>query len=241
MSELIIVSTLVVAGFIRGYTGFGFSALVILVLSSMYPVAEMVPAVLLLDLLVCLPLVASAWNKTDFKALSPLLWATGLGVPFGYLLLLYLPDHLLKIIVPGAILALAAISHSKNALSLRLSRSPLLCGFMSGWTTSAVSAGGAPVVIYMRYSKMPIEAQRNSLISYFFLTTCFVVGSSYVMTKQWYLMPDHPFGYALIAMTALMAGKLAFKHKNVKIIHQGAFYLMLTLSALTLLRAIWML
>lgn len=71
MSEFIIISTLVVAGFIRGYTGFGFSALVILVLSSMYPVTDMVPAVLLLDLLVCLPLVSSAWNKTDFKALSP--------------------------------------------------------------------------------------------------------------------------------------------------------------------------
>ncbi|WP_440878295.1 TSUP family transporter [Vibrio natriegens] len=241
MSEFIIISTLIVAGFIRGYTGFGFSALVILVLSSMYPVAEMVPAVLLLDLLVCLPLVASAWNKTDFKTLTPLLWATGLGVPFGYLLLLYLPDNQLKVIVPGAILALAALSHSKHALTLQLSRSPLLCGFMSGWTTSAVSAGGAPVVIYMRYSKMPIDVQRNSLISYFFLTTCFVVGSSYVMTKQWYFMPEHPLGYALIAMTALMAGKLAFKYKNLNIIHQAAFYLMLILSALALLRAIWML
>ncbi len=96
-------------------------------------------------------------------------------------------------------------------------------------------------MIYMRYSRMPIEAQRNSLISYFFLTSCFVVGSSYVMTKQWYLMPNHPLGYALIAMTALMVGKVAFKYKNLKIIHQGAFYLMLTLSALTLFRAIWML
>ncbi|MEI8598095.1 TSUP family transporter [Vibrio sp. M60_M31a] len=118
MSEFIIIPTLIVAGFIRGYTGFGFSALVILVLSSMYPVAEMVPAVLLLDLLVCLPLVASAWNKTDFKTLTPLLWATGLGVPFGYLLLLYLPDSQLKVIVPGAITGLAALSHSKHALTL---------------------------------------------------------------------------------------------------------------------------
>ncbi|MEI8598096.1 hypothetical protein P4S64_12535 [Vibrio sp. M60_M31a] len=62
----------------------------------------------------------------------------------------------------------------------------------------------------MRYGKMPIDVQRNSLISYFFLTTCFVVGSSYVMTKQWYFMPDHPLGYALIAMTALMAEKTGF-------------------------------
>ena len=71
MSEFIIISTLVVAGFVRGYTGFGFSALVILVLSSMYPVAQMVPAVLLLDLLVCLPLVVSAWNKTDVCTACP--------------------------------------------------------------------------------------------------------------------------------------------------------------------------
>ncbi|MDR9827190.1 sulfite exporter TauE/SafE family protein [Vibrio sp. FNV 38] len=241
MEEIIIVSTLVIAGFIRGYTGFGFSAIVILVLSSLYPVSEMVPAVLLLDLIVSLPLVASAWNKADFKLLTPILWATLIGVPFGYVALIYLPDNLLKVLVPSAILGLAVLSNAKTGISFRLSRSPLLCGFMSGWTTSAVSSGGAPVVIYMRCSNLPIEAQRNGLICYFFITACFVVGSGFVITQEFQLLPNYPIGYTVTALAALMVGKWVFNTIKIKSLHHIAFYLMLTLSALTLFRAIWML
>ncbi|MGR5269498.1 TSUP family transporter [Vibrio astriarenae] len=239
MTELIIAFTLVLAGFIRGYTGFGFSAIVILVLSAFYPVAEMVPAVLLLDLMVSLPLVAQSWNRTDFKRLTPIFLATIAGVPFGYLMLIQLPDEILKIMVPATILALAAINHTRSERLTRLSRSPILCGFMSGWSTSAVSAGGAPVVIYMRYSDASIQQQRDSLISYFFITACFVVGISYIINKQWYLMPEHPIAYPFVAVIGLLLGKLAYHLKSISVIHQGAFYLMLSLSGLTLAKAIW--
>ncbi|MGL6259419.1 TSUP family transporter [Vibrio sp. WXL103] len=241
MLEVIIIATLLIAGFLRGYTGFGFSALVILVLSSFYPVAEMVPAVLLLDLIISLPLVARSWQQTDLQKLSPLLWATGLGVPFGYLLLSYLPDPILKLVVPGAILVLALMTHSQNRITQWLSRSAWLCGFMSGWTTSAVSAGGAPVVIYMRQSNLPLAEQRHCLISYFFLTTCLVVGCSYSLTRQWHLLPDRPVVYGLAALSALLIGQWAQRKTDHPLIHHVAFYLMLSLSAISLLRALWML
>ncbi|QIA65145.1 TSUP family transporter [Vibrio astriarenae] len=239
MTELFIAFSLLLAGFVRGYTGFGFSAIVILVLSAFYPVAEMVPAVLLLDLIISVPLVVQSWNRTDFTLLSPILWATIAGVPFGYVMLIYLPDQLLKVIVPATILSLALINNTRSRVLTQLSRSPLLCGFMSGWTTSAVSAGGAPMVIYMRYSNYSIQQQRDSLISYFFITSCFVVGISYVLNKQWYLMPEYPIGYPVIAILGLLTGKLAFHKKNIQAIHQGAFYLMLSLSGITLSFALW--
>lgn len=241
MLEAIIVATLLIAGFLRGYTGFGFSALVILVLSGFYPVAEMVPAVLLLDLIISLPLAARSWQQTDLPKLTPLLWATGMGVPFGYLLLSYLPDPILKLIVPGAILGLALMTQSQNRITQLLSRSPWLCGFMSGWTTSAVSAGGAPVVIYMRQSNLPLAAQRHCIISYFFLTSCLVVGCSYALSRQWYLLPDHPVFYGVTALSALLIGQWAQRQIDHPVIHHIAFYLMLSLSAISLLRAFWML
>ncbi|CAH0530113.1 sulfite exporter TauE/SafE family protein [Vibrio hippocampi] len=239
LSTLVIIITLAIAGFIRGYTGFGFSALVILVLSAIYPVAQMVPAVLLVDLIVTLPLVASSWKQTDFSALSPLLITTMIGIPCGYWLLFNLPDIALKLLVPSTVLALAIISRSHSVVLMRVARSPLLCGFMSGWTTSAVSAGGAPVVIYMRYSQLDIHSQKNSLISYFFLTTCFAVGSSFAMTQQWYLLPDYPLLYTVIAGIAVLIGKACYQYRSLPSLHHAAYYLLLILSVISMSRVIW--
>ncbi|MFA0087182.1 TSUP family transporter [Vibrio sp. 10N.261.51.F12] len=239
--HLVIILTLVIAGLVRGYTGFGFSALVILVLSMFYSVADMVPAVLMVDLIVSLPLVVDSWNKTNFSALTPVLVTTGIGIPVGFWLLFNLPDSVLRILVPTTVLLLAIMSKSRGRLIKKLSGSALLCGFMSGWTTSAVSAGGAPVVIYMRNSALSVEHQRNSLISYFFLTTCFAVGSSYAVTKQWQVLPDFPVLYTGIAFVSVLIGKAIYHYKNVARVHSLAYYLLLIVSALTLFRAAWML
>lgn len=170
---------LFIAAFIRGYTGFGFSAIAILVLTLYYPVAETVPAVLLMDLLISLPLVAKSWDNTDFHALRQILLATMAGIPAGLALLHWLPESSLQLLVPATILVMALMPKLKLTLAQKAIASPVLCGVMSGWTTSAVSAGGAPVVIHLRYSGLPASKQRDTLICYFFLTTCMAVGLGY--------------------------------------------------------------
>ena len=236
--SILIPITLFFAAFVRGYTGFGFSAIAILVLTLHYPVADTVPAVLLLDLLISLPLVAASWDRTDFQALRRVLIATLAGIPVGLALLHWLPETILQLLVPTTVLAMALLPKLNHAIARRALASPELCGVMSGWTTSAVSAGGAPVVIHLRYSGLPISQQRDTLISYFFLATCFAVGLGYAVEKQFYLLPEAPLHTGLLALAGVIAGQQLFRRKQVAGLHHGTYYLLLLLSGWLLCRAI---
>ncbi|MCQ1059797.1 TSUP family transporter [Photobacterium sp. DNB23_23_1] len=236
--SIVIPATLFFAAFVRGYTGFGFSAIAILVLTLHYPVAETVPAVLLLDLLISLPLVASSWDRTDFRALRRILLATFAGVPVGLALLHWLPETSLQLLVPATVLAMALLPRFNHAIARKALASPVLCGIMSGWTTSAVSAGGAPVVIHLRYSGLPVSQQRDTLISYFFLTTCLAVSLGYAVEKQFYFLPEAPLFTGLLAVVGVTVGQYLFRRKHIAIAHHGAYYLLLLLSGWLLIRAI---
>ncbi|WP_237157050.1 sulfite exporter TauE/SafE family protein [Photobacterium rosenbergii] len=228
---------LFIAAFIRGYTGFGFSAIAILVLTLYYPVAETVPAVLLMDLLISLPLVAKSWDNTDFHALRQILLATMAGIPAGLALLHWLPESSLQLLVPATILAMALMPKLKLALAKKAIASPVLCGVMSGWTTSAVSAGGAPVVIHLRYSGLPASKQRDTLICYFFLTTCMAVGLGYGLNQSFSLLPDASLASLVIALFGVLMGQQLFIRRHIAAIHHGAYYLLISLSGWLLLHA----
>lgn len=236
-NNTIITGILFIAAVIRGYTGFGFAAIAILVLSTQYPVAHAVPAVLFIDLLIAIPLVFSSFKETDYSRLRPILIATLLGIPIGFLSLNYLSDITLRIMVPAVILFLAILPSIKNNTTDRIVNSPWLCGLISGWTTSAVSAGGTPVVIHLRHSQLAISIQRATLITYFFITTSLSVGLFYFLDPKIYLLDKHHDGIILICLSGVILGKALFKWKNASLIHHFSYYFILILSAWLLLQS----
>ncbi len=237
-TELVIPLTIFIAGIIRGYTGFGFAAITVLILAVHYPVKSVVPAVLVADLLIGLPLVSTSWKQCDFKLLMPIFIATLIGVPIGIVILRYVSEPSLKLLVPTVILTLAAIPYIKNRYATMLLSSSWVCGVMSGWTTSAVSAGGAPVIIHLRYSKLNIELQRDTLIVYFFLTTNLTVGLGYTVNHRLHFFPEQPYLWLVLAVSGALIGKVLFAHFKLPIIHHLSYYLLISLSFWALIKAI---
>jgi uncharacterized membrane protein YfcA len=236
-TEIIIPIVLFVAAAIRGYTGFGFAAIATLILSTSYPVVEVVPAVLMTDLLIGLPLLATCWQGTDWQKLTPLLRSTFIGVPIGLAILAFVTEPNLRILVPATILFLALLPYLKNQKASMLLSSPLVCGVMSGWTTSAVSSGGAPVVIHLRHSNLPLSRQRHTLIVYFFVTTCLVLGLSYAVNKRFYFLPEEPVLWSAISLAGAIVGKLLFSKVTLPAVHHLSYYLLLLLSFWGLINA----
>ncbi|MCE0495850.1 sulfite exporter TauE/SafE family protein [Vibrio salinus] len=232
--DLSIITAVVIAGIIRGYTGFGYSMITILVVSLFYPVSEIVPAILLVELIISFPLVFDSWKKTHFDVLKPVLWATILGVPLGVFMLYRLPEAWLKVLVPLTITGLAVLTKLPNESAMKCIRSPWLCGFLSGWSTSAVSAGGAPIVIHIRHQSISAEQQRNTLVSYFFITMIFVVGSNIFVTEQIPLLPEHPYFYVVLSLAGALLGKQLFKSGKWLFINSAAYYIMIGLSVISL-------
>jgi uncharacterized membrane protein YfcA len=62
--------SILLAGIIRGYSGFGFSMTAVVSLSLVMPPPEAVPMILLLEVAASLWLLPRVWRQIDWKSLS---------------------------------------------------------------------------------------------------------------------------------------------------------------------------
>ena len=86
----LIVFTVFIASIIRGFNGFGFSATCISGFSFILPAIEIVPIILILEVIISIFMVPYIWNKIDWNFVLKLLIGITIGSPFGLYLLTYL-------------------------------------------------------------------------------------------------------------------------------------------------------
>ncbi|MSP67800.1 MAG: sulfite exporter TauE/SafE family protein [Alphaproteobacteria bacterium] len=96
-----------VAGFVRGFTGFGGAAVMSLILTLAYPPATVIPKVLLIDLAGNVPLLHSTvrlveWRKTTISTIAGLV-----ALPIGIYALLTLDAGIVKKFIAGVVAACA--------------------------------------------------------------------------------------------------------------------------------------
>ena len=88
-----IIFTVFIASIIRGFNGFGFSATCISGFSFILPAIEIVPIILILEVIISIFMVPYIWNKIDWNFVVKLLFGIIIGSPVGIYLLKYLtPD-----------------------------------------------------------------------------------------------------------------------------------------------------
>ena len=91
--HLIVVNLLIVfaAGMVRGFSGFGFSALCVAGLSLFVPPAQVVPPIFVLEVLASVTLLRGALKDADWPWLSWLALGNALFIPLGVALLAFVP------------------------------------------------------------------------------------------------------------------------------------------------------
>jgi uncharacterized membrane protein YfcA len=81
-----------IASIIRGFNGFGFSATCISGFSYILPAIEIVPIILILEVIISIFMVPYIWNKIDWNFVLKLSIGIVIGSPIGLYLLKYLPQ-----------------------------------------------------------------------------------------------------------------------------------------------------
>ena len=93
----------------KGTTGFGFALIstpfLLLIWETSLIVAVLVPLVMTLDIMI----VFQGRNKLDWKRVIPMITGAFLGIPVGNLLLLTIPESILKITIAGVVLFFAIL------------------------------------------------------------------------------------------------------------------------------------
>ena len=85
-----IIFTVFIASIIRGFNGFGFSATCISGFSFILPAIEIVPIILILEVLISIFMAPYVWNKIDWNLVFKVLIGIIIGSPIGLFLLKYL-------------------------------------------------------------------------------------------------------------------------------------------------------
>ena len=93
-----------VAAYIRGYSGFGFSALTVNSLAHILPPSEIVPTAYMLEIAASIHMLPLVWRSIDWKILRWLFFGVVMGTPFGINFLEEVPQEIMRLVISGIVL-----------------------------------------------------------------------------------------------------------------------------------------
>ena len=156
-----------VAALVRGYSGFGASALIVTSLTLVLPPVEVVPISLLLEIAASLGLLAQVWKDVPWRTMAWLLAGAALGMPAGFALLAALPADVMRVVISLLVLLACVLIWRGAQLSSRPSGPTIFgTGVASGIANGTAAVGGLAVVLFFLYSAAAIAASRATVIVY---------------------------------------------------------------------------
>ncbi len=167
-SFLIAAAVAVMAGMVRGFTGFGAAMVMTPAFSAVYGPTIGIALCLMLEVAVVLPLLPKVVSMVDWRRIGLFLLAAVVGVPLGNLVLTHIDPRPMRwtisAIVLGAVVLLASgwRYHGKPHLSATLGT-----GAASGFLNGLSGMAGPPIVFYYLAGKDPAAQTRANLTTYF--------------------------------------------------------------------------
>ena len=158
-----------IAGYARGFGGFGFSAITVAGAGMVMPLATVVPMAILLEIGASLQMAPTILRDVEWKRMTLLLAGGVIGNPVGISVLQFADARVIGIFVYGFILlsALVLLVGKARALSIR-NAGWLFIGLVAGIINGASALSGLFIVVMMSMSATRPATMRATLIAYFF-------------------------------------------------------------------------
>jgi uncharacterized membrane protein YfcA len=159
------------ASVLRGFTGFGFGLAAVPLLSLVLPPTQVVPLVVVLQVIVGAGGLRGAWYQTDWRAMRGLAPGLLIGIPTGLLILTAFRPNTVRLAI-GLIIAASVVLLWRGA---RLPPNPsrlltMAVGTVSGVISGLASMGGPPMVVYLLALGHGANVVRATSIVYFMLS-----------------------------------------------------------------------
>ncbi len=160
-----------VAAYVRGYSGFGFSALTVTSLALILPPSEIIHTAYILEIIASIHMLPLVWRFIDSKILSWLVLGVIFGTPFGTKFLLEISQEMMRITISGIVLSASLLIWKNIKFSISANWYSLIAlGFFSGFINGASAIGGLPIVLF--FLSIPLESvvRRATIIAYLFIS-----------------------------------------------------------------------
>jgi uncharacterized protein len=174
-----VAASVLAGGFIKGYSGFGASMFWVTSLSLVLEPREVVPMVLLFEVVSSLQLLPSVWRSVHWSSVGWLFVGACIGTPLGTYALASLPADPLRIAIAllvfvGCFLIWRGYAW-KGTPGIGVT---LLVGVVFGLINGSTAIGGPPVVLFYFATPAGAAASRASIIVFFLGTDAVAALSS---------------------------------------------------------------
>ncbi|MCB1450272.1 MAG: sulfite exporter TauE/SafE family protein [Nitratireductor sp.] len=158
-----------IAGYVRGFGGFGFSAITVAGAGMVMPLATVVPMAILLEIGASMQMAPTILRDVEWKRMTLLLAGGLIGNPVGISVLQFASSTMIGVFVYGFILlaALVLLVGKGRVLSIDYP-GWFFVGLTAGVINGASALSGLFIVVMMSMSATSPATMRATLIAYFF-------------------------------------------------------------------------
>lgn len=226
------------AGFMRGFTGFGFAMAAVPLLALFMAPARAVPFVILLQLMAGFWDWREARKRAHWRSLPWLMAGAVGGTPLGTLGLANLSADGARLAIAAAVgLAVVLLARGLKLKAMPGSAVLLAAGLLSGVLNGAAAMPGPPVIVLYLAGPVAIEIGRASLLMFFAASNAVGAISAGVAG----LLPLGSWILAVAALPLLLAsqwlGRRVFLGASEGRYRQVALIFLAALAAITAARA----
>ena len=235
------------AGLVRGFAGFGFSAVTVAGLSLVVSPALVVPAIFVLEVLASLSQLRGIARDIDRPWLGWLMLGNLLFIPLGVALLAWLPETPLRLLIGSLLLAAALLLRGGHRATLAPTRGMrFAAGLASGFINGVAAIGGIAIAVLLSTAKMPPAALRATLIALLLFSDVVSLACAALMPAAAHgegrLLGADTLRWALWLAPAMLAGiavgQRAFSGASPEQFRRQVLNLLIALAGVAVLRSL---
>lgn len=225
------------AGLIRGYCGFGFSALSVASMTLVLPPIEVIPFVMLLEIAASIGMLPAVWRSVDWRLVGWLFAGYAVGAPLGIYALINVPEEPVRIAISAIILILSfAMLRGFVFKRANHTSSILGTGVVSGAINGVSAVGGLPVVLLMLANSATAVVTRASIVAFLMLGDLY---STAIYSSNGLVAGDTLIRFAILLIPLTIGVKIGsrqFVRSNPGSFQKLALWLLISLASVGLLR-----
>ena len=232
-------SVILFASIVRGFSGFGFSASSVSLLSFILLAKEIVPIILLLEIIASFLMIPSIWKKINWKFVVYLLLGVALGTPYGVYLLSKLEQNITHFIISATVLVFAGLllSGYKNT-KLNLNISKFFVGTVAGIVNGFGTLAGLPIALYFLIIAAEPAVIRASLAALFFFTDFYALILAYFNNILKFEVLYRTLALIFIVPIGVSIGTKFFKESSKESYKKYVLYFLIIISIFGLIRSL---
>ena len=227
-------------GFMRGFSGFGATLVMVPLLSFLMLPSQAVLLALSIDVLVMIPIFPKAAKQAEWKPIIPLVVGALVAIPLGVWILVMASPGTMRIIISIMVLIFAFLllsGWSYNGQKTKLLS--FIVGIFSGIANGATAIGGPPIAVYFIAKGMSPVALRASLNVVAFIMEGLSVITIYSMGSFDISNTIPMLIFAPLMLIFVWFGSTIFKFVDNKLFNKLILYFLISFAVYILIMTIY--